>query len=157
MANIQPEVLKTLKSDILTKVNQGNKRTHSFYADFTEVNPKFIRSKFTVHYPSQLEKLQIGVTKSSLLGGNLNVDTMTDNIAHIISTLDTVVDVKPDWFDVGDPDLDYDIMEAVFYEYMEWVNSFRKPTKPSANEGDSPDGGGTLPVVGAENVPDSTN
>lgn len=148
MANVEPEVLKTLRSSALGKVNQGKRRTYSFYAEFTDIDSKFKRGKFVVHYPSVFERMQIGVTKAALLGGGgLSVDVLTDNIAHIIATLDNVVDEHPDWFDVGDEDLEYDILEAVFTEYQNWVNQFRTGTQQPDTSGDSEDTGSTIPVV----------
>lgn len=156
MSNIQPEVLKTLRSNALQKINQGKRRTHTFNVDFSDINPKFV-GRFTVHYPSQMERLQIGALKSQLLGGNLNVDTLTDNIATIISTLDVVLDDHPDWFDPFSDELDYDIMEAVYLEYIQWVNSFRKRDRASQPQGDSQNIGSEIPMVDTNNVPGTTN
>jgi hypothetical protein len=137
MANTKPEVLKTLTSErTLQKVNQGKRRTLVIPLDFSEIDEKFV-GKYQVHHPSQMERLQVGVIKSQLLGGIVPLDTMTDNIATIIATLDVVTDEKPDWFDVYDDEFDYDIMEAVFMEYMEWVNSFRKGTGKDTDKGTS--------------------
>ena len=137
MADIKPEVLKTLRSeDTLLKIKQGKRRTHTFKVDFSEINEKFVGT-FTVHHPSQMERLQVGVLKAQLLGGVAPLDVMTDNIATIISTLDVVLDDKPDWFDVFDDELDYEILEAVYLEYINWVNSFRKGTGTESNKGTS--------------------
>ena len=138
MSNIKPEVLKTLRMDSLNAITQGKKRTHTFEVDFSEIDPKFV-GKFTVHHPSQMERMQVGATKSALLGGNLVVDTMTDNIATIVSTLDVVLDDAPDWFNPFSDDLDYNIMEAVFLEYTTWLNSFRRKDKSVTDDGDSKD------------------
>jgi hypothetical protein len=137
MTEIKPEVLKTLRSeDTLLKIKQGKRRTHTFKVDFSEINEKFVGT-FTVHHPSQMERLQVGVLKAQLLGGVAPLDVMTDNIATIISTLDVVLDDKPDWFDVFDDELDYEILEAVYLEYINWVNSFRKGTGTESNKGTS--------------------
>ncbi|MDP4224904.1 MAG: hypothetical protein Q8910_00845 [Bacteroidota bacterium] len=151
MSNIQPEVLKTLRSNTLRKVNQGNKRTHSFKVDFSDINEEFT-GRFTFHYPSQMEVMQAGVVKSALLGGNLSVDMTTDNIATIVSTLDTVLDEFPEWFNVFDPDIEYEISESIFLEYVNWRDSFRKRPKDSKPSGDSQDGRSEVPMVGTEDV-----
>jgi hypothetical protein len=135
MANTNPEIINKLRSEAITKVNQGKKRTHGFTKDYSDINPDFV-GKFIVHYPSQMEKLQMGVIKSTLLNGNPNVDVETYNIAYMVSALEVVVDTKPDWFDVFDPEIDYDILEDVFNEYQNWVDSFRKPDKSSNTTGD---------------------
>src|SRR6185312_12160675 len=149
MTNIQPETLKTLRLDALGQINQGKKRKHSFNVDFSEINPDFV-GRFVVHHPSQMERLQIGVIISQLLGGTLNVDTMTYNIDMIVATLDTVVEESPNWFNPHRDDLDYDILESVYLEYTNWLNSFRKNTKGVRPEGDSTDGPSEVRVVDTE-------
>jgi hypothetical protein len=62
---------------------------------------------------------------------------MTDNIATIVSTLEVVLDAKPVWFDVFSDELEYDILEDVYFEYLKWVNSFRRRAEPSNDEGSS--------------------
>ena len=83
-----------------------------------------------------MERMRIGVIQSELLGGNLNVDVQTGNIAHIISTLEIVCDSKPDWFDVFSPELEYEVLEAVYNEYAEWSDSFRNRSA-TTDSGDS--------------------
>ncbi len=151
MSTIQPTVLKTLRLESLAKINQGKRRTHMVQADFTDVNPGFV-GNITFHYPSQLERIQIGVTKSALLGGNLDVDVVTNNIAFIAATLDTVLDAKPDWLDMDNPDLEYEVLLAIYNEYETWVSSFRRTAKPDTDSGDSTGTGGQVPVVGNEDV-----
>ena len=150
--NIQPEALKTIRSKNLQNVMQGRRRTHSFYAEYTDINPRFVRGRFTVHQPSQLERMQIGVLKSTLLGGVVPIDNMTDNLSHIMATLDVVLDEKPDWFDVEDPDLEYEILEGVFMEYLNFIESFRKGLGNVQPEGAGENTGGTVPVVPTEGV-----
>lgn len=136
MSKVNTDAIKTLKSQNLQKINKGKKRTHTFAVDFSEYNEEFV-GNFTVHHPTQIERMQIGIVKSTLLNGVVPMDTITDNIAHIISTLEVVLDEKPDWFDVNDPDVEYDILWAVFEEYLNWVSSFRKGLGNSNNTGDS--------------------
>lgn len=137
MAEMQPQLLKTLRpQSTLQKVNQGKKRTHTFAIDYHEINPNFV-GEFTVHHPSQMERLQVGIIQSQLLGGVIPVDTMTDNISRIISTLEVVLDKKPDWFDVFSDELEYEVMEAVYIEYINWVNSFRRRAEEESNKGNS--------------------
>jgi hypothetical protein len=137
MSEIQPQVLKTLRPDaVLQKINQGNRRTHTFNVDYQEIDKKFVGS-FTVIHPSQMERLQVGVIKSQLLGGVVPLDTMTDNIAQIIATLDVVVKSKPEWFNVFDDKLEYEILEAVYIEYIDWVNSFRRRVETDTDKGNS--------------------
>jgi len=136
--HVTPSILKTLRSNTLSKINQGKRLTHAFNVDFSDIK-EGLTGTFMVHKPTQIERLQIGVNRSILLGGNIEVDTITGNIAFMIATLDTVLDSKPDWFDVDNPDLDYEIMLSVFNEYDDWVNSFRKTATASVPKGDSKD------------------
>ena len=137
MAGVQGQPLNTLNSErMLQKINQGKRRTHRIDVDFRELNEDFIGT-IVVHHPSQMDRLKAGVLKSHLLGGIEAVDTLTDNIASIISTLDVVIDSKPDWFDVYDDILEYEVMEKVYVEYLTWVNSFRNRAKADAPKGDS--------------------
>jgi hypothetical protein len=129
--------IKTITLTTLEGINEGDKRTHLFDVDFTDVNPKF-KGRFIVHQPNLMEQLKIGRVYTALTGG-LPVDQHTDNIATILSTLDIVIDEKPEWFIATDASVDYPIMEAVYMEYLEWTNTFRKPNKPSDNESNSGD------------------
>lgn len=120
MSNTETQVLR-----ILNGVNQGTKRTHTFTVDFTEYGEKF-KGKFTVHHPSQMERMRIGILQSQLTGGVVPTDVRTDNLVHIISTLDIVLDEKPEWFDIYSEELEYEMMVAVYKEYVNWMASFRK-------------------------------
>jgi hypothetical protein len=145
-------MLKTIKTNMLQQVNLGNKRTHTFKVDFSEYDPSFV-GEFNVHYPSQMELIQVGLTKSALLGGGtLVVDTYTENIAIFIATLDVVINKQPEWFNLADPSIEYDMLQAIYDEYMNWVNTFRNRAKPDNNEGDSPDGRSQVSVVDTEDV-----
>lgn len=133
--NHNTEVLKTL-SNGLHAVNSGTRTTHKFDVDYTEYDPRF-KGRFIVHRPSAMEQMRMGVIKSQLLGGVLPVDMMTDNLATIISSLDVVIDEKPDWFNPYSEGLDYEILESVYLEYTEWYNSFRDKVRADRNKRDS--------------------
>lgn len=148
--------LKTLRRNSLSNVMAGKHFTHTFRVDFSEIDESFVGT-FTVHIPTQLEKLQIGRTKSLLLGGMEAVDVMTDNIAHILATLDVILDASPDWFDIDDPTIDYTLCETIYTEYIEWYSTFRNRNKPSNNEGNSTATKPEVPMVGTENVQSPTN
>lgn len=105
----------------------GNKRTHNIVVDFSEINEEFV-GNVVVHYPSQIERMRIGVLKAELLGG-VEVDVHTNNLAHILSTLDVVVDTKPEWLNASDPSLEYEIFEKIYLEYNDWCNTFRRKSE----------------------------
>lgn len=130
------EVLRTMRLDTLNKINQGNTRTLSIPVDFsTEEHPNF-KGVVVVKHPSQMETIRIGQVRAQLLGG-LPVDTHTDNIAYIIATLDTITVEAPEWFNAYSPDIDYDMLEYVFIEYSNWVESFRKGSRGEQHISDS--------------------
>lgn len=114
-------------SKLMTNVNMGNKRTHTIAVDFSEINEEFV-GNVVVHYPSQIERMRIGVLKAELLGG-VEVDVHTNNLAHILSTLDVVVDTKPEWLNASDPSLEYEIFEKIYLEYNDWCNTFRRKSE----------------------------
>lgn len=144
------ENIKTITLNTLQDINEGDARTYTFKADFTDVDPEF-KGKFTVHHPNMMDELAIGRLYATLKGG-MHVDQYTDNIATVISTLDVVLDEKPEWFHVGNSKVDYPIFEAVYLEYRNWVESFRKPNKTDNDEGDSTDKSSEVRVVGTDKV-----
>lgn len=157
MSNIKPEALKVIGSKAHASIQKGTRATHTFEADFSDVREDFV-GKFTVRRPSQLDRLQIGVTQGALLGGLVGeVDVITSNIAYMSATLDVVLVDSPNWFDINDPDIDYDILEAVFNEYLNWTATFRKTNKGVGNAPDSPATGVEVPLVDTNNVEGTSN
>lgn len=155
MPNENSELIKTLRSKS-NDIAIGKKKQHAINLDYRDINPLFM-GVILVHRPSQFETMQIGVLSSQLLGGNMNVDVPTGNLAFVIATLEFVVDSKPDWFDIFDPDLEYEILEAVYLEYLEWINSFRRLRSADNTQGDSTGATGAVPLVDTANVSSATN
>lgn len=119
-----------------TQVNQGKRRTHSKHMSFTDIDESYVGT-FKFHHPTLIERMQIGVIKTQLLQGMEGVvDVLTDNIAHMTATLEVVLDEAPEWFKM-DAIYDYQILDAVYEEYIQWYNSFRERNKGSNDEGDS--------------------
>lgn len=111
------------------EILKGTKRIKSVQLDFTDINEEFVGT-FKFHHPSLIERMNIGVAKSRMLDGlEGRVDVLTDNIAHMTATLNFVLDEAPEWFDVNNPLLEYEILDKVFDTYIEWFNSFRKQNK----------------------------
>lgn len=154
--NIKPELIKTLRSKNLNDINKGKLRTKSVNLDFTDIDPTFV-GNVVFHYPSQMERMSIGVQRAQLLGGNIDVDVQTGNLAHIIATLDNVMDSKPDWFDVYSPQLEYEILEAVYDEYAEWERNFRNRGIKAEPSLDSSNGRSEVSVVDTKGVESTTN
>lgn len=113
-------------------VNKGKERKHSFDVDCSHIQEDFV-GRFHVHHPTQMEKIDIGVKRTRLLDGlDQQIDVETKNIAHIIATLDTVMDSFPEWFDLKDPYIDYEVLESVYMKYAEWMRIFRDGRKRKA-------------------------
>jgi hypothetical protein len=96
----------------------------------------------TVKYPSMMETARIGVTRAKLLDGadNKSMDTFTDNLCYMLATLSVVTIKAPKDWNVFTLE-DYEVLESLYEQYTQWVNSFRKPAEVSPNEGDSQPGG----------------
>lgn len=154
--NHKPEVLKVLKSNAFNSIKQGRKHTHTFKVDYSDIHPDFVGT-FTVHKPSVMEQINIGVIRAQLLGGITKVDVLTDNIATIVATLDNVLEEQPDWFDPWGEDLNYEILESVYTEYNKWYNNFRKSNRGDKSRGDSEDTGSDSSLEDNEGVQGSTD
>jgi hypothetical protein len=117
-------------------IQKGKKRTLVKQLDFTEFDPEYVGT-FKFHHPSVLERMQIGVIKSQMLQGlEGRVDIVTDNIAHMTATLQVVMDDAPVWFQVSEIE-DYEILDTVYEEYIQWYNSFRRANKQDNDAQDS--------------------
>lgn len=147
MAIVNEELLKNLH-----RINMGKKATNTFTMDFSDINPEYVGS-FTVHHPSQMEQLQVGILTSVLLDGKgTTVDVMTNNTALVIANLEVVLDVHPTWFDVYSDNIDYGMMEKVYLVYLSWMKTFRDKSKTSVISEDSQVTGSTDTVVNTETV-----
>lgn len=121
------------------QILQGKKRTLKKQLDFSRFNPEWVGT-FVFHYPSLFDQMQIGVAKARMLAGvpMQSVDPLTDNIAHMVATLNVVLDSAPDWFKVDELDYDdYEMLDEVYETYASWRESFRKGNQQSDHQGDS--------------------
>ena len=84
-----------------------------------------------------MERLNIGRISSVLRGGDDSLDTRSYNIATIIATLEVLLDEKPEWFDVFDPEIEYEILEEIYAQYLNFLATFRNRAKGSEPTGDS--------------------
>lgn len=148
--------LKLLRLENLQKINMGNRRTKNISVDFRNLDNRFVGT-FVVHYPSQMENIEIGVIRTELLMGNKNIDNLTDNLVTALATLEVVLDAFPDWFNPYDEKVEYEVLEYIFVEYITWVNSFRGQREGVTTGGNSQDQPSEVRVVGTENVSHPTN
>lgn len=122
----------TLIQDTNNKVNLGDSYSHQFVCDFSEVDPMY-QGTFVIKYPNQIDRMTIGVKRADLTRG-LPVDIVTDNLITMISTLDTILTTRPDWFNITDPKITYDMIYSVYMQYIDWQETFRKPTSGSTGQ-----------------------
>jgi hypothetical protein len=128
--------LVNLREKMLNRINQGKKVQHVIKIDFSDLDPRFV-GNFVIHKASNMERLNIGRITSALKGGDDKVDNRTHNIATIIATLEVLLDEKPDWFDVFDPEIEYEILEEIYAQYLDFIGNFRNRAKGSEPTGDS--------------------
>ena len=114
------------------QVMESHKRVYSFLLDRDTY-----KGEFTVKYPSLMDRMKIGTLRAKYLDGMVgSIDMYTDNIAYMSATLETLLINKPKWFNLEILD-DYSILEYVYEEYLNWVNSFRREPESNTNEEDS--------------------
>lgn len=119
------------------EILKGNKREVTKEIDLTAVNKRYI-GDFTFKVPSLMERMNIGVVKSTFLKGmkESNLDVMSQNIAHMSATLTVVCSDYPKWFDLNEID-DYIVLETVYDTYLDWENSFRTGNQDDNDTSDS--------------------
>jgi len=111
---------------------ESHKRIYRF-----SIDKNGFKGEFTIKYQSLMDRMKIGTLRAKYLGDMQNkVDIHTDNIAYMCATLETLLIEKPKWFNLEILD-DYSVLEAVYEEYMNWANSFRRADEPSDNAEDS--------------------
>lgn len=123
------------------KVNLGNGFTSGVHIDYTSVFGTEVKGWVEFKRPSMLEYMQMGGLKSEILRQagvrDINlVDNQIKFMAHVISTLKTVIVKSPEWLLNIDNVKEPDILYHVYGKYEEWEDSFRKPSE-SKSEGDS--------------------
>lgn len=105
------------------------KNTYTFSVDIKVGDESFIGT-FTVHRPNVGELVRIGVSEAQKLGGLSNVDAMTQMVAHMVATLETVVDIKPDWWKPNEI-YDMEVLQGVFEKYLDYLRTFQTRTSES--------------------------
>jgi len=84
---------------------------------------------FTVHRPNMGELIRIGVKEAGDLGGLTNVDLVTSLLAHMICTLEVLVDTHPDWWKPREIK-DMEVVQEVFDKLQTFLREFQIPYKP---------------------------
>jgi hypothetical protein len=102
--------------------------THTFNIDITVPSGENFKGSFSVHRPTIGERIRIGVQEGRELQGLINVDMLTSNLAHILSTLEIVVDTFPVWWKPRDLK-DMEVLQAVYEKYIDYLLEFQGSPK----------------------------
>ena len=112
------------KVDLLAKQLIAPKaHKHSFEVDIKTPDDTHYQGSFTVHRPTIGEKIRVGIIEARLREQLDGVDVFTNNLIHMVSTLLVIVDSHPGWWIPGQL-YDYEVLEKVYMEYVDWVNQF---------------------------------
>lgn len=113
--------------------------TFTFSIDMSDstTGEPFVGS-FTVHRPTMAELMRIGVSEARELGGLANVDLETSMLAHMIATLETIIDLSPDWWKPREI-RDVEVVQAVYGKYLDYLREFQKrPGRKPKESGEKP-------------------
>lgn len=108
------------------------KNVHTFHVD-KEVNGERYVGSFTVHRPTIGEMMRIGVLEARELGGLSNVDQVTQMMAHMVATLEIVVDMKPEWWKPREI-LEFEVLQEVFEQYLDFLRRFQGTSQGKPEE-----------------------
>ena len=109
--------------------------THAFNIDITVASGENFKGSFVLHRPTIGERIRIGVQEGRELQGLINVDMLTSNLAHILSTLEIVVDTFPVWWKPRDLK-DMEVLQAVYEKYIDYLQEFQGPPKQEPEKTD---------------------
>lgn len=132
-----------MSKDVLNEVTENITNASAREREFTKsitVNGVPRTGVFTAKVPSLMQRIQIGVNRSKLLGGapSESLDQFTDDLAFMMSYLEVVMITKPKWFN-WDLLEDFTEIKELFYEVSNWVNTFqRKRGEDTNGEGGQP-------------------
>ncbi len=97
---------------------------HSFEIKYEAPSGETFSGKFSVHRATVGERIKIGVNEARELGGMINVDMMTSNIAHILATLEVVIDSAPAWWKPREL-TELEVMQVVYDKYIDYLREFQ--------------------------------
>lgn len=137
MKEIDESEGNTIKIVDLTKPDKGEDNAdletiYSFYVFYkTNKNHKLYKGKiftgaFTAHYSTHQDQINMARIKAHLRGGMAaeSFDISASIIIDQQAILETLLDEKPDWFDV-DKLYDYELISLVYEEVMSQEATFR--------------------------------
>jgi hypothetical protein len=106
--------------------------THTFNVSHIDGQGNEWSGSFTVHRPNMGEVMKIGVKEAADLGGMSNVDILTGNLAHMIATLEVVVDTHPEWWKPRELH-EMEVLRIVFDQYIDYLRKFQARPQPEGN------------------------
>lgn len=91
---------------------------------------------FTFKYPSVMDKVQIGAARAKLLDGapESSIDAYTSNISYMVCYIGKLCIKQPKWFNVSLIE-ETEIVEDLFMEVTNWVNTFRQDLESGKYDG----------------------
>jgi len=113
------------------KKNVDLRNSHTFKIEMKMPSGEEFSGSFTIHRPTIGERITIGVLEAQRLIGLSNVDLYTGGLAHMVATLETVVDDAPIWWKPQDL-RDVEVIQEVYTQYINFLNTFQgKPGSKS--------------------------
>jgi len=79
---------------------------------------------FVMHRPTIGERLRIAISEAQKLGGLSNIDPYSSGIAHMVATLEVVVDKAPAWWKPEEL-RDLEVVQAVWEFYVTRLQEFQ--------------------------------
>ena len=98
-----------------------------FNLDLTVPSGERFEGTFEMHRPTIGERIRIGVLEAQKLGGLGNVDMVTAGLAHMLATLEVVVDKAPVWWKPEEL-RDLEVVQAVWQAYVDRLQEFQTKT-----------------------------
>lgn len=98
------------------------KKTKSFTIKFKDLSGNEITSEFVMRRPTIRDRLAINSLKK--LYNNNTEDIDADNLAVILSTVETICEKKPGWYNIDELDETFiSILTSLYLEFIKWRDS----------------------------------
>lgn len=135
MANDQNEVKQQAIVSALDGIIDDDARQYTFKMDVL-FDGKMRNATFTARYMGVADRLRVGTMRAKLLDGAPadSVDTVTDDIAYMISYLDVSLVKRPSWWDFNHID-DINDLRKLYQKVYDFVERFRVHSRGSADDG----------------------
>ncbi len=110
------------------------RNAHTFRIDMKLPSGEEFNGSFTIHRPTIGERINIGILEAQRLGGLSNIDAFTGGLAHMVATLEVVIDDKPTWWKPQEL-RDVEVINEVYNKYVEYLNTFSGRVEPESGSG----------------------